>query len=160
MSFWKNKHIVMATMMAPVLGIISYFAVNALVGEDPQAAEAGQSYKLVEKPNCRYASGLCGLKNVDFELTLSFELAGDDRWLLKLESVYPLDGVLVALVENENNEKPPVDMQAVDGEGLQWSLGMQRPDPQHRLHLVASSDGALYFGDAALKFTLNESTNQ
>ena len=75
-------------MMAPVLGIISYFAVNALVGEDPQAAEAGQSYKLVEKPNCRYASGLCGLKNVDFELTLSFELAGDDRWLLKLESVY------------------------------------------------------------------------
>ena len=53
MIVWKNKHVLIATLMAPVLALIAYFGVNALVGEKPHAAEAGQSYVLVEKPNCR-----------------------------------------------------------------------------------------------------------
>ena len=69
MSFFKNRHVVVATLMAPLLGLGAYFGMGFIFGERPQPAETGQSYKLVEKPNCRYASGLCGLKNVDFELT-------------------------------------------------------------------------------------------
>ena len=158
MIVWKNKHVLIATLMAPVLALIAYFGVNALVGEKPHAAEAGQSYQLVEKPNCRHSGGICGLKNVDFELSLSFEWVGDKRMLLKLESVHPLDGVLVALVEGEASENPPADMRPVGNGGLNWTLDMARPDPdRHRLRLVASANNALYFGDIAMKFTVIES---
>ena len=159
MSVWKNKHVLIATMMAPVLALIAYFGINALVGETPHAAEAGQSYQLVEKPNCRHSGGICGLKNSDFELTLSFEWLGNGRMLLKLESVHVLDGVLAALVESEASENPPVDMRPVGNDGLTWSLDIAHPDPEsHRLRLVASANNALYFGDVAMKFTIIENT--
>ncbi|MBT8073454.1 MAG: hypothetical protein HKP21_07065, partial [Xanthomonadales bacterium] len=102
-------------------------------------------------------SGICGLKNGDFELTLGFEWLEGGRMLLKLESVNPLDGVLLALVEDEDEKKSPSEMQAADPNGLTWQLEIERPDPQrHRLRLVASANQALYFGDAAMKFTLAE----
>ena len=44
MSFWKDKHVVMASVMAPVLGLVAYFGMGALIGEKPQPAEAGKSY--------------------------------------------------------------------------------------------------------------------
>jgi hypothetical protein len=157
MSVWKNKHLLVATLMAPILALIAYFGVNYLVGEKPHAAEAGQTYKLVEKPNCRYASGLCGLKNGDFELVLDFEKSGEDRFKLKLVSVFPLEGVLLAVVEGEDDEKQPEEMQATGIDGLNWSLDIVIPNPEsHRLRLVVSSNEALYFGDVATTFTLGE----
>ena len=161
MSFWKNKHVLIATLTAPVLALVSYYGIGALFGEKPQPAEAGQSYRLVEKPNCRYSSGLCGLKNVDFELTISFEPLGYDRLLLKLVSETPLDGVKLALVESATYEDKPRDMLATGDNGLDWSLDIQLPDPERdRLHLVASSMQTLYFGDVATKFTSTESENE
>ncbi len=158
MSFWKDKHVLIATLMAPVLGLVSYYGIGALLGDKPQPAEAGKSYQLVEKPNCRYNSGLCGLKNVDFELTITFEPVGNDRLLLKLVSENPLDGVKLALVENPTDENKPRDMRATGDDGLNWSLDIKLPDPEHdRLHLVASSMQTLYFGDVATKFTADKS---
>jgi len=153
----KNKHMVTAAIVAPVLALIAYFGVDALVGESPHAAEEGQSYPLVEMPNCRYSSGRCGLKNGAFRLNFSTEWLADDRLLLLLESEFPLDGVKVALVDHEANEQQPVNMRALGEDGLGWSLEIARPDPErNRLHLVASANGSLYFGDAAMKFTLQE----
>ena len=158
MSALKNNHLLIAMLMAPVLALFAYYGVNALVGETPHAAEAGQSYQLVEKPNCRHSGGICGLKNGDFELTLSFEWLDNGRMLLRLESVHLLDGVLVALVENDAGEKSPVDMRPLGDDGLSWSLDLAHPDPErHRLYLVASANQALYFGDVAMKFTVIES---
>ena len=57
MKFLKNKHLLTASLVAPILALMSYFAIDALVGETPHAAEEGQSYQLVEKQNCRYNSG-------------------------------------------------------------------------------------------------------
>lgn len=157
MSFWKNKHVLIATLMAPVLGLISYFGIGALFGEKPLPAEPGQSYQLIEKPNCRYSSGQCGLKNVDFELTISYERLGNDRLLLKLNSENPLDGIKLAYVKNGINEEMPRDMQPSGKDGLNWSLDIPLPDPERdRLHLVASSMQTLYFGDVATKFTSSE----
>ncbi|HEY5776858.1 MAG TPA: hypothetical protein VIS57_12275 [Xanthomonadales bacterium] len=154
MSFWKNRHVLVATLMAPVLGLVSYFGFGALFGEKPLPAEAGRSYHLIEKPNCRYSSGICGLKNVDFELTLRGEEIGNDRFLLKLVSENPIDGVKLALVEDAADEGTPVDMLPAGNDGLNWTLEIKRPDPQHdRLRLVAASRQTLYFGDVATKFT-------
>ena len=154
---WKNNHLLIATAMAPVLGLLVYFGLGALLGEKPQVAEAGQSYQLISRSNCRYASGSCGLKNVDFELTLTYEWLENGDMLLMLESENPLDGVMLELVKNDTDENQPVAMRSIGNDGLNWSMNLAQPDPErHRLHLVASSGQTLYYGDAALKFTLKE----
>ncbi|MBT8046996.1 MAG: hypothetical protein HKN57_06255 [Xanthomonadales bacterium] len=150
----KNKHLMTAMLVAPVLALISYFAIDAWVGESPHAAREGQSYSLVEKPNCRYNSGACGLKNGDFELVLVPEPGNGGRLVLELKSEFPLDGVVLALVDQETGERPPEEMGPVDDSGLVWSLDLERPDPEKsRLRLVASSRQALWYGDTSLKFT-------
>ncbi len=159
MSMFKNKHVMMAVVVAPVLSLIGYFGINALVGEKPKAASAGESYQLVEKPNCRYSSGKCGLKNADFELSMTAEPRDGGQLQLLLISEYPLDGVVIALAEEEDEEQSPQDMRLVGSDGLTWALDIERPDPERdRLHLVASASGALYFGDVATKFIIIENT--
>ena len=154
MSVWKSKHVVVAMLVAPVLAILAYFALDLLVGEKPKPALEGQSYPLAERPNCRYGSGICGLKNADFELELSTAAVDDTRVELTLTSLFPLEGVVISLVENDQDDTPPVSMQPRSEDGRTWSLDMARPDPErHRLRLVASAKGALYFGDVATRFT-------
>jgi hypothetical protein len=157
MRFLKNKHVVVAMLVAPVLAILGYFTLDALVGEKPKPALVGQSYPLAEKPNCRYASGLCELKNGEFELRLGTRTLGADRVALTLQSVVPLEGVMVALIEDAGGDAPPAPMEPLGPDGLAWSLEMPRPDAErHRLRLAASSGGVLYYGDAATEFTLLE----
>jgi hypothetical protein len=157
MAFFRNRHMVVATLMAPVLALISYFAVDAMFSEDPQPAEQGQSYPLVEKPGCRYGSGQCALENGEFKLELRIEPLGGDRRLLRVSSAFPLEGVMVAVVAGELEKSAPRAMDPDDGDGLAWSLELPATDPElDRLRLVASADGSLYFGDAATRFTAPE----
>ncbi|BFM18132.1 hypothetical protein R50073_43150 [Maricurvus nonylphenolicus] len=159
MNIFTNKHVVVALLVAPILAILSYFAIDHMVGETPHAAKAGSSYQLVEKPNCRYNSGRCGLKNGEFELTLQAEWRGHTRMLLQLSSVHQLDGVKVAWAEAKEGgwEAKPVDMQATNEAGTQWQVEIFPEDPQNnRIHLVASTNETLYFGDAAMAFTRYE----
>ena len=157
MAIWKNKHVVLSMIVAPILGVLAYFGIGAIFDEKPQPAEPGQVYELIEKPNCRYGSGECGLKNVDFELTITGEPLDGGRYLLNVVSANPLDGIKLALVENEADEGQPVDMRPVGKDGLKWTLAIKRPDPEiDRLHLVAAAGGTLYYGDAATKFTVPE----
>jgi hypothetical protein len=153
-SIFKNKHLMTASLVTPVLALIGYFGINALVGEKPHTAKEGESYQLVEMPNCRYDSGYCGLKNGEFELKISPQWTGDNQLILALKSEFPLDGVKVAVTGNEDEEEQPVDMKADAGDGLSWSVELVSDDPANdRLRLVASSRQSLYYGDVALKFT-------
>jgi hypothetical protein len=160
-SIFKNKHVRIAIVLAPVLGVVSYYVTRDLGSEAPHAAEEGQSYQLAEKPNCRRDSGICGLKNGDFELNLSTEWLDADRERLMLHSVFPLDGVMVSLVESEAGENQPREMSPLGDDGLMWSLEIPHPDPESdRLHLVASANRTLYYGDASTKFTHREGVQQ
>lgn len=155
MSLLRNKHVLTAALVAPLLALMSYYAIDFFVGETPQPAEQGQSYQLVEKPNCRWASGACGLKNADFELNLAPEWTSEGRLLLMLNSQFPLEGVVAALATGGTTNPLPMDLQPASGDGLSWSLELDAPDPaQDRLRLVASANGSLWYGDAALKFVL------
>lgn len=157
MNILKNRHLLIATLVAPLLALMAYFSVDYLFGEKPLSAVSGQSYPLVEKPGCRYGSGHCGLKNGDFELELRVAPGYGTRATLMLRSVFPLEGVKVAVVDEGAPEPEPLAMQAQDSEGLLWSLPIRQPDPQRdRLRLVASSRQSLYFGDVSTAFTQPE----
>lgn len=157
MNLLKNKHVLTAAIVTPILVLVSYFAIDFIAGEKPHVAKQGQSYRLVEKPNCRYNSGRCGLKNGDFELDLVVESPASNKPLLKISSVHPLDGVMVALLENEKNEQSPREMIPKGEGGLAWSIELEPFDPDYdRLRLAASARESLYFGDVALKFTIQE----
>lgn len=153
----KNRHLLVAGLMAPIMALIGYFAFDIFVGETPHAAKQGRSYKLVEKPGCRYAGGKCALKNGDFELIIGIEDLDRDRSQLKVRSAFPLEGVVAALVAGKAADAEPLAMQALGRDGLNWTLTIPRPDPErHRLQLAASSQGAFYFGDAATRFRAAE----
>lgn len=159
MSVLKNKHLVIAMLVAPILAVLSYFALDVLVGEKPKPAEEGQNYPLVEKPDCRYASGHCGLKNADFELQLVAEGLADDRVSMTLTSVFPLDGAMIALVSGDDDNATPAAMLPSGDDGLGWRAEMARPDPgRQRLRLVVSSAGSMYYGDVATAFIEREDT--
>lgn len=154
MNILKNRHVLVAALVAPVLALMSYFAMDYLFGERPQAAREGQSYPLAERSNCRYASGSCGLRNADFALDLTASSGGSGGLVLHLTSAFPLDGVKVALAPSGTDPSSPRDMQAKDGQRLNWETELPQPDPERdRLHLVASAGGVLYFGDAATRWT-------
>ncbi len=159
MSILTNKHVVVALIVTPILAVLGYFAVDAMVSEVPHAAVAGGRYELVEKPNCRYNSGVCGLKNGDFELKLSTEWREAGGAQLVLRSIFPLQGARVALVAEGAAEKPVQDMQRVDQQGLNWALELPSLDPDmDRLRVVVAANNTVYYGDVGMKFSLYKTT--
>ena len=160
MSLFRNKHLLVAALMAPIMALVGYFAIDIFLGETPQAAKPGQTYKLAEKPGCRYAGGKCGLKNVDFELGIRIEPIDGNRSMLLLDSAFPLEGVMAALVDpltQSQSDADPVPMEAQGAEGLSWSLAIDSPVPgRHRLQVATASQGTFYYGDAATEFLAEE----
>ena len=155
MNVLKNKHVLVAALVAPLLALMSWFAIDLMTGEEPHAAIEGQSYALVELPNCRYDSGYCALKNNEFRLDISYRRISGDRLVLDLASAFPLDGVLIALVISETDDKPPVQMEPAGSDGTKWTVELRVAEPEtDRIRLVASTGGAVYYGDASTQFTL------
>ena len=148
---FTNKHVIVAMIVAPVLAILAWFSVGEFIGEKPRVAQPGQSYPLVEKSNCRYASGLCELENEDFRLKLSYQDDATGRHLL-LRASHALKGVVISVGLPEHEVQPGA-MRSADGQGLEWRLALgSRPAPNERIRLVASAAGSRYFGEAGTLF--------
>ncbi len=148
---FTNKHVIIAMIVAPVLAILAWVGAGQFAGETPQAPVAGISYPLVEKSNCRYASGACDLENEDFRLTLT-QTGVDSLAEFVVRSAVPLDGLVLG-VGSPEQEAEPMPMRATDGQGLEWHLVVGRvPGPQERIRLVAIADGSSYFADASTAF--------
>lgn len=148
---FKNKHVIIAMIVAPILSVLAWFAVGQLTGEQPQAAKPGQSYPLVEKSNCRYESGACDLENEEFKvrLTLQTGVTGPE---FVLTASHPLEGVVLSM-GLPDAEAAPAPMRASDGQGLQWRMVIDAlPAPADRIRLVARASGASYFADASSTF--------
>jgi len=149
----KNKHMIVAMLVAPLLAVGSYYSVGYLFGEKPQPAQPGASYPLAEKPNCRYASGQCGLRNGDFEVVMTLSTVAPGRSELRLESEFDLQGVMVAAATGESADAPAA-MEADGPDGRAWVLEVATPDPsQDRLRLVVSAQGVTYWGEVATAFS-------
>ncbi|MBE9539143.1 MAG: hypothetical protein IMF06_08685 [Proteobacteria bacterium] len=148
---FTNKHVIIALIVGPILAILAWLAVGQIAGEKAAVAVPGQSYPLVEKSDCRYESGHCKLENEDFKLVLTLEQRGIDS-VLVLKSVHALEGVLVS-VAGVGGETAPSAMRPGSGDKLEWMFILDEvPASGQRIHLVASSGGTQYFGDASTAF--------
>lgn len=47
---FKNKHLIIALLIAPILSLIAYFGTDLALSEKPHAAKEGESYKLPASP--------------------------------------------------------------------------------------------------------------
>lgn len=153
---WKNKHIVIALLVAPVLALIAYFAVDYMVAERPHAAVAGADYPLLAKPNCRYASGRCELQNGDVKLALSVT-ERDGRDVLSLDSALPLADARVALATTQDDDPAPVRLAPEGRDGRRWHAELTGGlDPEQSLRLVVVAGESRYYAEVTTAFFESE----
>lgn len=150
--FLKNKHLVVAMFVAPVLAIIAYFAVDHVVSEKPHVAAQGNSYKLAAKSNCRYQSGECTLVNGDVEISVRVQRATDALIELTVESNLPARRVLASFTgENETDE--PVVLQSFAPEKTIWNATLPVVDPENsHLRLALELGGAAFYAETSAVF--------
>ena len=150
---FTNKHVVAALIIAPVISILAWYAVGNLLGEQPAPANPGDSYPLVAKSNCRYASGQCDLENADFSITLRIGDRPGGGQELTAVSAHRLEGIRVALVEPGEPEGGGRRMRQTDSDGRHWTLALDGvPGVETRILLAAGAGGSTWFGDAAARF--------
>jgi hypothetical protein len=114
---FKNKHVITALIVTPILAVLGYFSMDYIVSERPHQAVAGGNYQLVQLPNCRYASGKCELKNGNFKVVVTGETEIDGGLRLHLESVFPLDTAHVSVVNTPSEIIEPVAMELSSDDG-------------------------------------------
>jgi len=140
-------------LVAPVLALFSYFAIDHYVSEKPHQAKAGRSYKMIERPNCRYTSGKCDLINGSFKVGLTVKMLQGNKMLLKLDSNFALDGAKVAIAQTQNSNPIPADMQFRNNNKKNWEIEISQPSSEEsRIHLVMGIGESYYFADTATKF--------
>jgi len=152
MNILKNKHMVLAMFVAPVLALIAYFATDYVVSEKPHVAEQGGSYKLAAKPNCRYQSGQCTLYNGDVEVIVRAERITGALIELSLHANMPLQNVLVSSVV-ANEETDPVVMQRAVSEENTWRAKFDIVDVEKSaLRFVVELSGLLFYAETPAVF--------
>lgn len=153
---FTNKHVVVAMLVAPVLAIIAWFAVDKLVAPVPHAAKPGNTYPLLARSNCRYDSGQCDLVNGEFKVTLRPTLVSDSEIGLELVSVHSLQRATIGLASQRFEEVAA--MKATDDEAVRWVASISRPDQGDatiRVAVVAADTG--YYAEVPVAFLKLES---
>lgn len=152
MNILKNKHVILAMFVAPVLAIIAYFATDYVVSEKPRQAQQGNSYKLAAKSNCRYQSGQCTLYNGDVEVNVRAERINGSLIELSLHANMPLQNVLVSSVV-ATEETDPVVMQPAVSEENTWRAKIDIFDVEKSaLRLVLELSGLLFYAETPAVF--------
>ena len=153
---WKNKHVVVALIVAPILSVLAWFAVGQIAGEKPKPAEAGNTYKLVARSNCRYASGSCNLHNADFELTLEPEMVTASSVALTMSASHALQGAALGLIEPGLASQPSSMTRTAD-DGTQWQGLLPRPaSAAAMIRIAVTAQDATWYAEVPVVF-LDES---
>ncbi len=154
---FKNKHFIVALLVAPVLSILAYLGTDLALSEKPHAAKKGEAYKLLSKSNCRYTSGLCDMENGEFKIQFRSESVTKDHLLLTLSSKLPLQGIKVSLVEDLQDSGTPLDMQRLDDSDRKWTLTLPAPtSDENWLRVAAQANDTYYYGDTQTIFVKYE----
>jgi hypothetical protein len=150
---WKNKHVVVAMLVAPVLAVLAWYGVDYMVAERAQVAQPGETYPLVARSNCRYESGACDLVNSDFKLTVRPVKLLPEETELQLESPFKLAQATLALVQGDSEFVGT----AIAGEasGTDTLLSVTIPafaDPAATLRIAVTVNESVYFAEVPVVF--------
>lgn len=143
-------------IVAPILALVAYLGVDALVKEQPHVAVAGHVYPLVAKSNCRFSSGECDLENASFKSRLRII---DNQKVLTLSSSHELQNATIGFIDQNGNEIPPKNMQASDGTYRLWQIKLPantNNDSVARIALQANS--ASFFAETSMRFSQYETS--
>lgn len=152
---WKNKHVIVAMLVAPILAIMAWYAIDYFIGERPHAAKPGADYTLVARSNCRRASGSCDLVNGDFKLTISASPAGSAALTLALSSHFPLVAATIGIAPGPGKESLPVMLSPVGGDGKTWSVQISRPAAaEAAMQIVVIAGQSRYFAEVPTIFLI------
>ena len=153
---WKNKHVVVALLVAPILSILAWYAVGNLVGEKPESAQEGKAYKLVARSNCRYASGSCDLHNADFKLLIEPEMVAASSVALTLTSSHALQSAALGLVEGDS-EPQPAPMTSTADDRKRWQGLLPKPNsPDAQIRIAVTAQGATWYAEVPVVFLETE----
>ena len=151
-AMFTNKHVVVAMLVAPVLSIMGWFAVDYFVAERPHAARTGATYALMAKSNCRYDSGQCDLENGDFELSLRSIDVATESVSVELRSRFPLQTATVGYID-ERSEALPTGMESTDPGAMLWSAALDLPSSDtSTIGIAVTADGATYYAEIPAVF--------
>jgi len=147
----KNKHLILAMFIAPVLAILAYFATDYVVSEKPQVAIQGEVYKLAANSNCRYQSGVCTLKNGDVEVSVRATRIDNNQLELIVSSNFVIQSALVSFLNDskDTSDKPKV-MQAENKNS--WKTNLNFEKEQNTLRLALNIDDSLYYAETSAVF--------
>ncbi|KJY84198.1 hypothetical protein TW81_05230 [Vibrio galatheae] len=154
---FKNKHFLIALLIAPILSLIAYFGTDLALSEKPHAAKEGETYKLAAKSNCRYTSGLCDMENGEFKVQFRSDKLTAKGLELSLKAAYPLEGVKLSIVASPDKTAQPIDMQATDSTGQHWAISLVKPASEESwLRVAIQAEGTLYYGETQTAFVKYE----
>jgi hypothetical protein len=158
MNLLKNKHVILAMFVAPVLAIIAYFATDRIVSEKPHQVQQGNSYKLAAKSNCRYKSGLCTLHNGDVEVNVRIEQVSDAAIKLIIQSNIPIKNALASFAEDESETQPGTLYPAAEQENT-WNAEFRLADIEKTtLRLVLEISDSIFYAETPAVFVDYETT--
>jgi hypothetical protein len=171
MSFFTNKHVIIALIVAPILAVVSYYSVDLLVKETPQTAQAGSSYPLIAQSNCRYTSGRCDLANNEFAVQLRVAQLSDSAWLLvEAKAGIVLQGITVGFARADRSLIVPPQRMEFDAARNRWQIvASQGFENDTQLMIVLQANDVRYYAETAMTFSeyqtaygksLNEAFNE
>ena len=150
MIMFTNKHVVVAMLVAPVLAIMAWFAVDHFIGEKPHAAKPGEAYSLLARSNCRYDSGQCDLVNGDFELTIRPTDMAASSISIELVSKHALQRATIGLA---NTGESPSTMAATNATAMHWTAAIAQPvADDSTLRVAVIAEGATYYAEVPVVF--------
>jgi hypothetical protein len=158
MNILKNKHVILAMFVAPVLAIIAYFATDRIVAEKPHQAQQGNSYKLAARSNCRYKSGQCTLHNGDIEVNVRVEPVSDAAIKLILQSNTPLTSALAAFAV-AGSDVQPGSLYPAGAQTNTWNAEFRLADIEKTtLRLVLKISDSIFYAETPAVFADYETT--
>lgn len=149
---FRNKHLIVAMLIAPVLAITAWFAIDYFVAERPHSAKEGAAYTLIAKSNCRYDSGQCDLENGEFKLSIRPTSVTADYVRLEMTSAFPLQSATVGLV-NDGDPAVPSPMASTIDEALHWTTAIDRPQGEtSSIRVAVTADDATWYAEVPTVF--------
>jgi hypothetical protein len=150
---WKNKHVVIAMLVAPILAVIAWYGVDAIVAERAESAQPGSAYPLVARSNCRYESGQCDLVNHDFKLVIRVVEIRPGRITLALESEFPITNATLSLVSDDDETLATVARGREPDSLVQWQATIAADAvPAAILRVAVTVQQSVYFAEVPVIF--------